>query len=253
MTVQPTTGARGGPPGAMAGRSLGNNALLTALRLGTRDAHARIEQVPAFARLLAEDLTGDEYIAILQRLHAFHGQIEPAIQAALADWPEAAAMLDGTRPCLLAEDLAWFGAPRQSAPPLPVLDNQPAALGALYVIEGSALGARVIARHLLNSIGVSPGMGGSFFCRQDAEVARRRWQHLVMLLGACDFNVDTSHPSQAWEARMVEAARETFACLERWIRTIRTPAEVLPGSAENDHAKSADNTPEPRVTWARKH
>ena len=96
---------------------------LAQLRTGTRDAHARIESVPALARLLASDLTCSEYVGILQHMHAFHAHLEPAIAVALDGWSAATAMLDGTRPRALAEDLAWFDAPAILPPELPLLDN----------------------------------------------------------------------------------------------------------------------------------
>jgi len=190
---------------------------LARLRAGTRDAHVRIETVPALGRLIAADLTHAEYVAILQHLHAFHAHVEPAVGLELAAWPEAAAMLDGSRPRALAEDLAWFGACTIPPPPLPALDGPAAALGALYVIEGSGLGGRVIARHLTNSIAVAPGSGGSFYCRQDADTARRRWQCLIALLESPVTDGEASK-------QIVEGARETFRSLEHWLRTI----EIVP-------------------------
>jgi heme oxygenase len=200
---------------------------LARLRAGTRDAHARIETVPALCRLLAVDLTHNEYISVLQHLHAFHAHVEPAVSLELS-WPAAAAMLDGSRPRALAEDLAWFGASAIPPPVFPAIKGPAEALGALYVIEGSALGARVIARHLTDSIGVRPGAGGSFYCRQDADTARRRWQSLVTLLELPLLGGKaTGGPLMA--EKMTSGAQETFCYLERWLRTIA----IVPGS---DHA-----------------
>jgi len=183
---------------------------LARLRAGTRDAHDRIETIPALRRLLAADLTRDEYIAVLRHLHAFHACVEPAIAAELEACPDAAAMLDGARPRALARDLAWYGASPLPAPPLPPLDGIASALGALYVIEGSGLGGRVIARHLADSLGIADGTGGTFYCRQDADTARRRWQALIALLERSDADADA----------MVAGARQVFDYLDSWLRTI---------------------------------
>jgi heme oxygenase len=149
---------------------------LARLRRGTSATHARIETIPALARLLAPGLGTADYVAVLRAMHAFLAGIEPAVARALATWPDAAALLDGSRPRALAEDLAWFGA--TTPPPIdpPALPDTEAALGALYVIEGSGLGARVIARHLADTLGVSPGAGASFYGGQSAEAARQRWR-----------------------------------------------------------------------------
>jgi len=188
---------------------------LARLRAGTRDAHDRIETVPALHRLLAADLTQAEYVAVLRHLHAFHAGIEPAIASELEALPEAAAMLDGARPRALARDLAWFGASTLPPPVPPPLEGIAAALGGLYVIEGSGLGGRVIARHLTASLGVADGAGGSFYCRLDADSAKRRWQALTTLLERSD--ADTG--------QMVSGACTVFHAMESWLRT----SEIVAG------------------------
>jgi len=203
---------------------------LARLRAGTRDAHARIETVPALARLMEPDLTHDEYVAILQRLHAFHTHLEPAVAAALKNHP-AAAMLDGARPRALAEDLDWFGVRTLSTPALPRLDTPEAALGALYVIEGSGLGGRVIARHLMTSLGVGPGTGGNFYCGLSADAARARWHQLCALLDPSD--ATGSDPAAVGETEhVVEGARATFAALDRYLRQIVVAVRCGPRVAE---------------------
>ncbi len=183
---------------------------LAHLRAGTRDAHTRIETVPALHRLLAADLTEHEYVAVLRHLHAFHACIEPAIAAELEAFPMAAAMLDGARPRALAQDLDWYGVSTLKPPMPPPLQGTAAALGALYVIEGSGLGGRVIARHLTESIGVADGAGGSFYCRMDADTAKRRWQALTTLLERSDADAGA----------MVAGACLVFQAMESWLRTI---------------------------------
>jgi heme oxygenase len=193
---------------------------LARLRLGTRDAHARIESVPALARLLAPDLTVAEYVAVLRHMHGFLCDFEPAIAAALADHRQAAVLLDGGRPRALAEDLAWFGAspqPLDAAPP--ALSGPAAALGALYVIEGSGLGGRVIARHLAASLGVAPGTGGSFYGGPTAEGARLRWQRLCALLDPAD-PVGDPMGGPIDDDALLAGALATFRFLDRWMRGI---------------------------------
>jgi heme oxygenase len=190
------------------------------LRSRTRASHAGIELVPAMTRLVAPDLTPAEYVAVLQYMHAFLASIEPAMAAGLASFPAAAAMLDGARPRALAADLAWFGAAPIRPPKLPGVATVPAALGALYVVEGSSQGGRVIARHIAQSLGVAAAAGGSFYGGLSAEAARRRWTNLCALLEApvTQFNA-------AYDEAVAAAACETFACLAGWLRRI----DVSPG------------------------
>ncbi len=195
---------------------------LARLRHGTAATHARIETIPALARLLAPDLGTADYVAVLRAMHAFLAGTEPAVARALTARPDAAALLDGARPRALAEDLAWFGA--AAPPPIdpPALPDTEAALGALYVIEGSGLGARVIARHLADRLGVAPGAGASFYGGQTAEAARQRWRRLCALL-------DTQ---AAAAGDPVGGALAAFAALEASLRHIDGTARAIRPPAE---------------------
>ncbi|MGD0106963.1 MAG: biliverdin-producing heme oxygenase [Rhodopila sp.] len=193
---------------------------LAQLRAGTQAAHSRIETAPALVRLVARDLTRGEYVFILQHLQALYTHLEPAVAAELETLPAAAALLDGSRPRRLAEDLAWFGASALPPPPLPVLAGPAAALGALYVIEGSGLGGRIIGRNVAECLGVAPGAGGSFFCGLDAESARVRWSRLSSILDESLIEADSADAGTDADDRVVAGARDTFGFFERCFRRI---------------------------------
>lgn len=196
---------------------------LTLLRARTRAAHASIETVPAMARLMAPDLTLAEYIDVLQCMYAFHDAVEPPVARALRQVPEAAPLLTTVRMDALVDDLAWFGVrPSLPTPALPGLTSMAAALGALYVVEGSNLGGRIIGRHVSVSLGVSDGAGGSFYCGHGAETARARWQTLCALLEG-----PIAGPAAADET-IAAAACDTFDCLERWMRRIDVASSRRP-------------------------
>jgi heme oxygenase len=189
---------------------------LARLRAGTRDAHACIETVPALERLLAPDLGTAEYVAVLQHMHGFLAAVEPRSSGALADYADAASLLDGHRLHALAEDLDWFEAASEPLIGAPEFAGPAAALGALYVIEGSGLGGRVIARHLAANLGVTPGKGGSFYGGPTADGARLRWQRVCALLDAAE-----PRDGRAGEDdTAVAGALATFRSLDRWMRSI---------------------------------
>jgi diguanylate cyclase (GGDEF)-like protein len=186
--------------------------ILERLRAATRAAHASIEKVPSLSRLLAPDLNVTEYVQTLRRLHAFHSSIERDLARCLRGKSRAEALLDGAGLAALAEDIAWFGAvPAESRrlhqPPQCVAG----ALGALYVIEGSNLGGRIIGRQVAKSLGVGPGTGGSFYCGLTAESARRRWRLLQEVL-----RLEIDVPGAAWDP-VTTAALATFDALELWM------------------------------------
>ncbi len=187
---------------------------LTRLRKATRSAHASMETVPILQRLVMPALSLEDYISVLQHMHAFHSCMEPAIALALDGHP-AVCLLDGSRPRALLADLRWFGAqplafgmPGQAT--CPELNTHAAGLGALYVMEGSGLGGRVIARHVQASLSVAPGAGGSFYGGLSAEAARLRWVRYCAFLDL---------PAQAADA-ICEAAIASFATLENSLRTV---------------------------------
>lgn len=119
------------------------NPARAALRAATAAAHARVDA--AFGGFDLCDRT--QYAAFLAAHAEALAPIEDALDAAdtvrlFADWP------DRRRGALLREDLAMLG--HRAAPPLPapLLAGDAAIAGTLYVIEGSRLGGRFLARSL---------------------------------------------------------------------------------------------------------
>jgi heme oxygenase len=208
--------------------------LLEALREGTRAAHERIELVPAMCCLLSPDLSATAYGEALGAIHAFRAAMKIHLAPFLPALSEAA----GPDPLVLnalAEDLAWFGlvVPPPYDGTLHLADAQ-AALGALYVVEGSALGGRVIGRAVARSLGVSPGRGGSFFCGTTADAARQRWLNFSVMLERAGEGLN-----QQGVLSVVAGANATFSYLERFLRGGPSDtAKCCPGQ----HERSAKST-----------
>lgn len=187
--------------------------ILERLRAATRMAHAAIETVPSLSRLRTPELTLADYAQTLRRLHAFFASIEPHLAHALRGRSRAEALVDGAGLNDLAADIHWCGAQPVEPPPLrQAVTSVAAALGALYVIEGSNLGGRVIGRQVAKTLGVGPGTGGSFYCGLNADSARRRWRLLQEVL-----RLEIDEAGVPWEP-VTEAALDTFAALERWMQ-----------------------------------
>ena len=184
--------------------------LLMALRQGTQAAHQRIEALAPMACLLSPRLTAGAYVAVLRAMHGFH----VTMHKNLAPFVAANPSLRGPDPraiAALADDLAWFGAPIPSPPGGRMrIGNPAAALGALYVVEGSALGGRVIGRAVAQSLSVSPGRGGSFYGGTTADGARQRWLEFCTVL-ACE----GAALSQTGVSSAIAGANATFLSLER--------------------------------------
>jgi heme oxygenase len=199
------------PPGAAA------PGILAHLRMVTRGAHASIESVPSLRRLLSPDLTATDYVATLRHMRAFQGSLEPLLALRLNGASGADRLLDGNQLAALDADLAWFHAAPLQPPRLPAPSSAAAALGALYVLEGSNLGGRIIGKHVARTLGVRPGSGGSFHCGLGAEDARGRWQILTEVM-----RIEVDQAGIAFEP-VTAAALGTFGALEAWMRETGSP------------------------------
>ncbi|MEO3388031.1 biliverdin-producing heme oxygenase [Mesorhizobium sp. CAU 1741] len=87
-------------------------------------------------------------------------------------------------PDLLAPDLArdlddLGAAPREMSVKTPQFAGLSAQLGALYVLEGSSLGARVLYQRALD-LGMTPDFGARALFRQTQD--KQRWKRFVALL-----------------------------------------------------------------------
>lgn len=117
------------------------------LRAATADAHEALERDLDWQGRVA---TLPGYRALLARLRGFHAAYEPAIAMGLSD---DAFLAPRRRLAALDADLAalgldFFARTALPAPAAPALAGEGAAMGALYVLEGSTLGGVVIGRHV---------------------------------------------------------------------------------------------------------
>jgi heme oxygenase (biliverdin-IX-beta and delta-forming) len=107
-----------------------------ALRAATAADHERVDA--AFGRFALSDQAG--YVRFLEA----HARALPAVEAALAGTRPA--VLLRPRAPLIAADLAALGAAAPTPLPLDLPADKGAAWGMAYVIEGSRLGGRLLAK-----------------------------------------------------------------------------------------------------------
>lgn len=139
------------------------------LKAETAAAHRALEDV------VGPLLNRSDYVAYVRGLHAFRAPLEAALAA--HEFPQ-------WRPTLLAdslaEDLAHLRAPRLEAEPAASgLQDRVKALGALYVLEGSALGARVLLVQV-QTLGLDAQGGAKHLWRQAATL--ENWRAFLPLL-----------------------------------------------------------------------
>lgn len=170
------------------------------LRASTFEAHASLDRmVGSFDSPLA-------YRDYLRGISAFRSAIESRLTATA--WPEEFAGWQAEMFAdLIAEDLRDLDVAPQPPVDAPVLDQSPEALlGMLYVLEGSALGSRVLYKRAQQL-----GFGADFGARHLAVQSRRsdRWPAFLALLeNAGSIDMD----------QVTIASRATFKTAEQAFR-----------------------------------
>lgn len=159
--------------------------------------------------------TEDDYRALLRRFYTLYEPLEARLGTA-ADWSGAGWDFDARRKTeWLREDLRALGTSQtelQSWPratTLPGVEDFGAAVGALYVLEGSTLGGQVISRQFREKLGVTPERGGKFF-HGYGDATGRRWREFGQWAEAQGARSEISDTA-------VRGARETFGAFAEWM------------------------------------
>lgn len=121
------------------------------LSQATRAAHRLLDHHPVLMPLTKTPLSQAEYVRALAALHGPQALLESLVVvfASPQDFPPRLADL--------AADLEDLGArPLPLRHSLPAPSSQAGQVGCMYVIEGSNLGGRIIARCLANSLPQAP-------------------------------------------------------------------------------------------------
>ena len=176
------------------------------LRHETHEAHARLEET---MRLVAPDLTLAEYVDTLERYRQIYVALEHQIDQHARTLASAGVDWDARRKLpLLRRDLEVLGATARARPDLlPVetggcTETFAHVMGCLYVLEGSTLGGRVIARHVGRVLGLSRESGASFF-HVYGDSLTDQWRSF------CD-GLERSLPDEAARQRASAGANATF-------------------------------------------
>jgi heme oxygenase (biliverdin-IX-beta and delta-forming) len=92
---------------------------------------------------------------------------------------------------------------------MPVIENEAQCLGAMYVMEGSTLGGKIIAQMITRHLDVEMEKGITFFNGYGAET-EQMWEKFTTSLN--EFDSKGTHTAQ-----MAAAAEETFLKFRSWI------------------------------------
>ncbi len=176
------------------------------LKEHTRFAHAKLEK--KMLRRIHEVQNAGDYHNLLTILYGFYSAIESAIHPWFAGRGERD--FDRRRKAWrILDDMRALGG-RTQAPALctalPRVDGYHAALGAMYVTEGSTLGGPVIARLLQARLNSDRGM--SFFLAYGPE-SGAMWSAFRKILDG-PFN-------EKQRRNILDSAQETFLRFDDWL------------------------------------
>lgn len=178
-------------------------ALRDVLRSATSKPHERLHRHDGLAAVAAGTINRSAYTALLGRLYGFHHSFELAAKhiPERTQWLEIDLATLGVDAATLAE------LPRCTV--FPAIASPDYLLGASYVVEGSALGGRGLARQLDGLLGTGNIAGRRFFSGHRTETGEV-WRSYLARLSAAS-------TATASRAAIVAGAVETFTIFEQWL------------------------------------
>jgi len=183
------------------------------LKNDTAAAHKNLEKSACFKRLFADDYTLSEYAQLLGFFYGYFSAIEPVL---FADLPQQyhSDLQYRAKIQLLRQDLTFLDTNADELPlceTLPELTSSAQKMGALYVLEGSLLGGRVISRHLISHFGADIVSALNFYhCYGDN--LDKQWRGFSAFMMHC---FDKQNDKVINE--VIDAANATFTTLQQWV------------------------------------
>lgn len=187
--------------------------VLESLRSETKTLHRELDHHPAMVKLLSPALNSSEYLLLLKKFFGFFLPLEQSLNLSLQKEHSASfGVFKQQKTAWLQEDFQKLGATFDIvAPTMQFLPGSSAeALGVMYVLEGSALGGQIIAKHLAKNLGLTAATGARYFYG-NGPATHERWQLFCLALE------EWSERSQAPIAEIVAGAQHVFIDLRRYL------------------------------------
>ena len=177
---------------------MNNPTISIAIKDATRAAHLALEK--KVVRKIKAIENNHDYANFLKYFYAYYSHLERVI-APFITTEQLPDHKDRRDSGYLKRDIEALGSGIDNLPEttVPKIENHIQAFAALYVMEGSIMGGRVIVK-LLEKVGISEGV--SFFSGY-GEDTERMWEIFTEVLNA-------QVTSEEDEQTMIRTARETF-------------------------------------------
>lgn len=178
------------------------------LKKNTLHSHQQLEKM-LVGRMKAIR-SKEDYVKLLQLFYSYFGGLETLIdkyigKSELNDYEER------RKTQALANDIETLGGklmPKANAENLPEINNVLQAYGALYVIEGSTLGGKIISKMMAQQLGLNGGKGLSFF-NGYGEDTDNKWEYFKNALNKLTKSSDK-------DKLVTDSANETFDKFKQW-------------------------------------
>lgn len=174
------------------------------LKESTQPSHQALEK--KMVSMIKTIRTRQDYVNFLKLMYGYYSALERRVQDYVSDM-EIGKRRKAER---LLEDISYFEA---SGTPdichdLPPISSHAEALGAMYVMEGSTMGGKTIARMIEGQAGINGPSGFSFFNGYGEETGRMWEEFKAFLNRPCD---------EMEKLNMILTANRTFNTFYKWI------------------------------------
>ena len=177
--------------------------------------HDEAERSGPLNAIVSQSITLQEYRHILERLYGFVLPAEHVIEPLIVRYLSSLDYEKLKRCPHLENDLTFLGLSVDELETLPQcdaltsLDTLPQALGVLYLFEGSRLGGKVLAKSLVEGLGLSELRGCAYFASNGANVG--------ILWPSFKDVVNRYVAAQGHDQEIIESAQKGFAALNSWL------------------------------------
>lgn len=175
--------------------------MIERLKEETRDLHEQIEDKNLASRIMDHTIDLNTYKLLLLQNYLAYLQTETEIKKFLPQYK-------GSKHLQIKQDLEQLNVSTKSPSKNDSFEchSMPEALGAAYVVEGSALGGMVLAKNI-DKCPALEGVNRHFFFNGEKQNIKD-WQEFKKQIEKCTFTKEE-------ESVVIEKAKETFRFFER--------------------------------------
>ena len=189
----------------------GEDLFVQSLRKQTAASHQKLEDNNLSRAILEADVSVADYQTYLSALYGVtlgcEKAVFPQIQHIIPDLSER------FRSQMIEKDLLATGFSASQIDALPVytftLSTAAEALGAMYVLEGSTLGGRMLYKHVNKTLGLTADNGACYFWGY-GEHTGTMWKSFISAF--------TQFAQQSGQAEnIIDSAIQTFTIIDHWL------------------------------------